>query len=85
MKAWKIPKTLPALVHSNQDYSYFYLAGEFCDNPISMTSSYFRYIELFSFINRSENIGERKSFFWDYYRPLMKNILKQEKKTNHLE
>lgn len=75
MHAWNIPTKFPAVVFKENTYSYYYMAGDFCDNPLTMKSSYFRHIHLFSFFTVSNEITERNSFFWKYYRPLLNKIL----------
>jgi hypothetical protein len=77
MTKWNIPKEFPALTTNNNN-NYYYMSGDFCDNPVELRSSYFRYIHLFSFITASKETIERNSFFWNYYRPLLKTILNNE-------
>lgn len=79
LNKWHIPRGFPALVKS-KEHNFFYMAGDFSDNPIDMKSSYFRFIELFSNITLTQEKVERNSFFWGYYRPLIQNIL-----TNYQE
>ena len=72
-----IPLTFPAiLIHRDKDYQFYYFSGDFCDNPVSITSSYFKGIGFFKwmFYNLSDPT-ERSSFFWNFYRPLMNGIL----------
>jgi len=80
LRVWKIPKVFPALVRDTRNYRFYYLAGDFCDNPITLTSSYFRHIDKFAFVTASNEISERVSFFWFYYRPLLKTILNEEER-----
>lgn len=73
-----IPATFPAVqAHVGKDYQFWYFSGDFCDNPISFNTSYFKGIELFRFLfmNRLDKT-QRKSFFWSFYRPLVSTILK---------
>jgi hypothetical protein len=72
-----IPLTFPAiLMHRDKDYQFYYFSGDFCDNPISMTSSYFKGIGFFKWMfYNSSDPTERSSFFWNFYRPLMSGIL----------
>ncbi|MFA6618640.1 MAG: hypothetical protein WCT23_06200 [Candidatus Neomarinimicrobiota bacterium] len=81
LEKWNIPKDFPAVIKSNQDYPYFYFAGDFADNPISMRTSHYKYIKVFDFLFYKSVINERKSFFWLYYRPLLTKILKDYYKT----
>lgn len=75
-----IPTEFPAVVmHRGDDYRFYYFAGDFCDNPIGMTSSYFKGIRFFKFLMFNvEDKMERKSFFWNFYRPMVTKILEEE-------
>lgn len=72
-----LPTRFPAiLMHDAPDYAFYYFAGDFCDNPISMPSAYFRGIEWLSPVAyMSEGLTERKGFFWRVYRPMITRIL----------
>lgn len=74
-----IPLNIPAvLMHKEKnDYEFYYFSGDFCDNPLSTSSSYFKGISLFkNFFYKENDLLERNSFFWKFYRPLVTNILK---------
>lgn len=77
LKEKNIPSTFPAITrHVGKDYKFYYFSADFCDNPVGMGSSYFRGISFFKFFfYDSSDPMERKSFFWNYYRPLMSNIM----------
>lgn len=77
LKKYGIPANFPAItMHKDSDYSFFYFSGDFSDNPIGTTSSYFKGIGYFkSFFYNKDDITERSSFFWEYYRPLLNTIL----------
>ncbi len=72
-----IPSRFPAIImHTGTDYQFYYFSGDFCDNPVNITTSYFKGIRLFkSFFYKSSNPGERASFFWNFYQPLMTAIV----------
>jgi len=74
---YKIPSSFPAITtHINTDYRFFYFSADFCDNPISLSSSYFKGVALFKWMMYTEREPlERKSFFWRLYRPLVTTIL----------
>lgn len=77
MKKYGIPTNFPAVTrHKNKGYSFFYFSGDFSDNPVHLTSSYFKGIGYFQglFYNK-RNPMERESFFWEFYRPLLSEIL----------
>ncbi|MGN6566421.1 MAG: hypothetical protein ACTHJ0_00640 [Flavipsychrobacter sp.] len=72
-----IPITFPAVqLHQDDQYSFAYFSGDFSDNPIKFTSSYFKGIPFFSFpfYNHFDKT-DRAGFFWKYYRPLVTGIL----------
>jgi hypothetical protein len=72
-----IPVSFPAIIaHTGKDYHFYYFAGDFCDNPVPLTASYFKKIEWFKwFMFNNSDPQERKSFFWELYRPLVTTIL----------
>ncbi len=77
LKKNNIPSHFPAVtMHKGTDYQFYYFSGDFCDNPVSMITSYFRGIRFFkSFFYNSKNPGERASFFWNFYQPMMTTIV----------
>lgn len=72
-----LPAMFPAVTqHIGNDYKFYYFSADFCDNPVSMGSSYFKGVSLFKFLfYDSSDPMERKSFFWKYYRPMMTTIM----------
>ncbi len=72
-----IPAAFPAITaHVNKDYRFFYFSADFADNPISITSSYFKGVYNFKwFMYNNRDPQGRKSFFWKIYLPLVTNIL----------
>ena len=81
LQQYGIPAKFPAvLMHKGDDYRFYYFSGDFCDNPISMNTSYFKGIEFFKWLfYNKQDPTERTSFFWNFYNPLMASILRQEK------
>lgn len=77
MQKNNIPASFPAVMgHINTDYRFFYFSGDFCDNPVEMGSSYFKGIRhLRWFMYNTSDPQERKSFFWQFYQPLVTTIL----------
>ena len=72
-----IPTNFPAITtHINKDYRFFYFSADFCDNPISIGTSYFKNVHYFDWLmyNTREPL-ERVSFFWKIYQPLVTKIL----------
>ncbi|MBO9596174.1 MAG: hypothetical protein J7599_25250 [Niabella sp.] len=79
LQQYSIPASFPAVLsHRGADYQFWYFSGDFCDNPISFNTSYFKGIEKFRFLfmNRLDKT-QRKSFFWSFYRPLVSTILNE--------
>jgi len=70
-----IPAVFPAIIKSEGDYPFYYFAGDFCDNPISIGSAKFAYSNYTSAITYPSTILERESFFWKFYRPLTTTII----------
>lgn len=71
-----IPSSFPAVtVHVNNDYRFFYFSADFCDNPVELSSSYFKGVSYVSWLMyNTSDPQERKSFFWQLYRPLVTTI-----------
>jgi len=72
-----IPQVFPSIIsHNKEDYKFWYFCADYCDNPISNISSYFKGIHFFRrmFYNTTDP-AERKGFFWNVYRPLLTKIL----------
>lgn len=84
LKANGLSAVFPAvLMHKETDYRFYYFSGDFCDNPVSLSSSYFKGIGAFKWLfYDTSNPMERSSFFWNFYRPMMTNILDQEREYN---
>lgn len=70
-----LPETFPAILQSSGPSSYFYFAGDFADNPVPIKTAYFKGIEKLKFLFVKENSGSRTRFYWEYYKPLMTQIL----------
>ena len=74
---FNIPATFPAVImHKDSNYRFYYFSGDFCDNPVGMGSSYFKGVGAFKWLfYNGDDDSERGSFFWNFYRPMMTNIL----------
>jgi hypothetical protein len=78
LKKYGIPSEFPAVtMHKGEDYSFYYFSGDFSDNLIDLNTSYFKGISLFKgmFYNEDDPV-DRSGFFWNFYRPMLSNILK---------
>jgi len=84
LKANGLSAVFPAvLMHKKTDYRFYYFSGDFCDNPVNLSSSYFKGIGAFKWLfYDTSNPMERSSFFWNFYRPMMTTILDQEREYN---
>jgi hypothetical protein len=73
----KIPARFPAiLMHKAVDYEFYYFAGNFSSNNVSLSSSYFKFAEyLVPIFAHDQEITDRKEFFWKVYYPLTSKIL----------
>jgi len=86
LAANNLPSVFPAVImHRAKDYRFYYFSGDFCDNPISMGTSYFKGIDLFKwmFYDTSDPM-ERTSFFWNFYKPMVTKILEEEQKLKKI-
>tara|TARA_R110002072_G_scaffold9144_9_gene44937 strand:+ start:419 stop:1810 length:1392 start_codon:yes stop_codon:yes gene_type:complete len=85
-----IPNKFPAIIGpSNSSFNY-YFCGDFADNPVLKRLSYFKGVGLISrLLYTVGDKSDRKAFFWNFYRPLMINILdqyrNQEENINDLD
>lgn len=77
LKKYGIPRTFPAVIKAKSGFApFYYFSGDFCDNPVQMNLSYFKGIDALKFLFYNDNNPmERRSFFWEFYRPLMNQIL----------
>ncbi|MCC7232016.1 MAG: hypothetical protein IT242_03660 [Bacteroidia bacterium] len=72
----KIPKIFPAIIRRTGDYRFFYFCGDFADNPTK-----FRFAKLYGITGlkflmyNAVDETDRNRFFWEFYLPLMQNIL----------
>lgn len=83
LNKFKLPSVFPAITaHINRDYRFFYFSADFADNPVTLTSSYFKGTPYFNWLlyNNREPL-ERKAFFWKIYQPLVTTILNDYYKT----
>ncbi len=73
-----IPNPFPAVIeHYDDEYKFYYFCGDFCDNPIDAFLAKFVGITKFRwFLYPADDLAERKSFFWQYYEPMISTILK---------
>ncbi len=74
---YNVPSIFPAIYERLDDYTFYYFAGDFCDNQISSFSTYFRGVSWMKrWLSNREDYQNRSIFFWNYYYPMMKVILR---------
>lgn len=85
LNKYNIPNRFPAVImHDGNSYPFYYFCGDFCDNPIGMFTSYFKGISFFKWLMyNKDNPEERKSFFWEFYKPMVTAILNNYYKKLH--
>jgi hypothetical protein len=73
---FNLPQRFPAILEHDQDYHFLYFACDFSDNQMGIYSSYFRGINKLSSAFYSTNqVKDRKMFFWKYYQPFMESLM----------
>ena len=84
LSSFGIPKEFPAVIEHTGEYKFYYFAGDFCDNPIDQFWAKFEFIHFFEWIFFDNNeVSERRSFFWQYYSPLVTSILNDDYASKH--
>jgi len=73
---WRIPNTFPALMEHTGPSPYYYFCADYCDNPIPNYTAFFAGSGLVNFLFWDEEWLRRRKFFWKFYRPLVKTIVK---------
>jgi len=70
-----IPDVFPCVIE-NIGNNYYYFCGDFCDTPVYLESAKFMGISfLHKFFYDKYNYVDRTPFFWNYFRPMVTNIL----------
>ncbi|MFC0185971.1 hypothetical protein SAMN04515674_113127 [Pseudarcicella hirudinis] len=74
---YHIPTQFPGIVmHKAADYEFYYFSGDFSDNPIGLTSAYFKGIEYVApYMFTDADLSDRNEFFWEIYQPMTTRIL----------
>lgn len=72
-----IPLKFPAVqIHEGKDYRFYYFSADFSDNPITFRNSYFKGMHFLNWMfDNGTYPGDRTTFFWNFYEPLLRNIL----------
>ncbi|WP_421919684.1 hypothetical protein [Marinifilum sp.] len=91
MDSLQVPIQFPAIIEHDKDYRFLYFSFDFSDNQIGIYSSYFKGVEKISeAFYSSDQVIDRKMFFWRYYRPFMETVMdsisaKKERKKRYLD
>lgn len=74
-----LPRYFPAVVHkSNGKGSFYYFSGDYSDNRIADNSYQYKGIaKLWRMFLHADDFSQRRSFFWNFYYPMMKEILRE--------
>jgi len=82
LRHYGIPAKYPTFIeHDQPDYKFYYFAGDFADNPITLNSAYFKGISRMSrLFYKNAVFNERTKFFWKYYKPLITTIIDNYRK-----
>lgn len=76
LQDYRIPQSFPAVLRHQGEYNFYYFAGDFADNTVSTKLSYLKGTEYISPLFYSNEPDNRQKFFWKFYYPFMKNILR---------
>lgn len=87
LNRYSLPAVIPAVTKSRSNhYPFYYFSGDFCDNDVDFSSSYYKGISVFkNLLYSSDDLMERESFFWNFYKPLMSGIINDYYVHQHLK
>jgi hypothetical protein len=74
---FRLKADFPAIIHHAADHRFYYFAGDFSQNNIRTTTSYFEGTGLVDFLFHTQDQRSSTYFFYRYYRPLIRGILKE--------
>lgn len=79
-----LPRYFPAVVHKKSgNASFYYFSGDYSDNRIADNSYQYQGIAtLWRMFLHPDDFSQRRSFFWNFYYPLMKEILRDTNNKN---
>jgi hypothetical protein len=78
LREYGIPKVFPAVMESSGPSPYYYFGADFSDNPIQYGTAFFAGSGWVDFLFYNNNVPERNKFFYSFYRPLLKKIMKDQ-------
>ena len=82
LRSMGLPRYFPAVVTRKigENGKLYYFSGDFADNPVQDSShKFFGIARLWKMFLGAEDLSNRNSFFWNYYFPLLKEILSEAK------
>lgn len=80
LESFGLSNRFPAVIGDSDKGLHYYFCGDFANNPVQNRLAYFKGIKFFSrlFYN-STDVSSCKNFFWNYYYPLVSNIISDYK------
>ncbi|MCD6566977.1 MAG: hypothetical protein J7K53_13650 [Bacteroidales bacterium] len=75
LEANLIPEVFPAVIMQPEKKHYFYFAGDFANNVVNYSTTYFKDIEKVDKYLYNNDLSDKRKFYWKYYKPLVTNIL----------
>lgn len=79
---FRLKPTFPAIIQHKESYRFYYFAGDFSQNPVSTPASYFEGIHHLDFLLYDDEPASSGRFFWKYYLPLTRGILREVYQDN---
>jgi hypothetical protein len=76
LRRHNIPIVFPAFFEHDEDYRFYYFAGDFVDSDISFNFVYFKWADYFQkYLYSESKLNARINFNWNYYVPIVKKIM----------
>ncbi len=76
LRRYHIPSVFPAFFEYEGEYKYYYFAGDWVDSDIKQNLVYFKWSDWFQkFTYNPKKLNERVYFNWNYYEPIVKDVL----------
>ena len=75
LEANLIPEVFPAVIMQPEKKHYFYFSGDFANNVVNYSTTYFKDIEKVDKYLYNNELSDKRKFYWKYYKPLVTNIL----------
>ncbi|MBP6334870.1 MAG: hypothetical protein KA444_05300 [Bacteroidia bacterium] len=82
----RIPKIFPAIIRNTSSYKFYYFCGDFADNPTKFRFAKLDGISGLKFLMyNAVDVTDRNRFFWEFYLPMMQNILDETYRTSSIK